>query len=36
MFCVEREVGSFDGDYQALAGVDAVFIVGVEFLHGFC
>lgn len=36
MFCVERKIGSFGGDYQALAWVDAILVVGLEFLYGLC
>ena len=31
--CVEREVGAFGGDYQVLAGMYAVLVVGLKFLH---
>lgn len=36
MFCVERKIGSFGGDYQDLAWVDAILVVGLEFLYGLC
>ena len=36
MLCVEWEIGSFGGDYQALAWVDAILVVGLEFLYGLC
>ena len=34
--CVEREECGFHGDYKIVAGEDAVFVVGVEFLDGLC
>ncbi len=34
MFCVERKISSFGGDYQALAWMDAILVVGLEFLYG--
>ena len=36
MFSIEREIGGFSGDYQAVAGVNTVLVVGLEFLYCLC
>ena len=36
MFCVERDVGAFGGDYEVVTEEDVVFGVGVEFAGDLC